>query len=452
VGELGRDGAIVLVSCYELGHPPHGLALTAGFLERAEFAPRLYDLARAPLDVAAISEARFIGISVPMHTALRLGAALAARLRAAAPGAHICFFGHYAPLNEAYLRASGADSVLGGEHEEQLLALVAALDGGEAAPASTGVPLARLRYPVPSRRRLPGLEGYARLETGHATRLAGYTETSRGCKHMCRHCPIPAVYGGRFVAIPREVVLADVEQQVAAGARHITFGDPDFFNGPRHGLAIARAMAERWPEVSFDATIKVSHLVRHERETRELATLGCAFVVTAVESLDDDVLARLAKGHTRADVDRAFAVCADAGLALRPTFVPFTPWTSFDSLVELVEVLAARGLAHAVDPIQLTIRLLVPAGSLLLSGPDAAWFGELDPAQLGHRWAHPDPRLDALQRELAAQCERAVRDREPPAQTFAALRELIWLAAGRSAPPPPDAGAPTPRLSEPWFC
>ena len=63
-------------------------------------------------------------------------------------------------------------------------------------------------------------------------RVAGSTESTRGCKHLCRHCPIVPVYNGLFSAVPLDLVLADVRSQIEAGAQHITFGDADFFNGP----------------------------------------------------------------------------------------------------------------------------------------------------------------------------------------------------------------------------
>ena len=95
------------------------------------------------------------------------------------------------------------------------------------------------------------------------TRAVGFAEGSRGCKHLCRHCPVVPVYEGRFRVVPVEVVMADIAQQVAAGATHISFGDPDFFNGPTHGMRLARALHEAFPQVSFDATIKIQHLIDH---------------------------------------------------------------------------------------------------------------------------------------------------------------------------------------------
>src|SRR6185295_4904284 len=122
------------------------------------------------------------------------------------------------------------------------------------------------------------------------TRLAGYAEASRGCLHRCRHCPIPPVYDGRFFVVPRDVVLADIRSQVEAGARHVTFGDPDFLNGPAHSLAILREMRREFPFVSHDFTAKIEHLLKHRDLLPEMASLGCSFIVSAVESLSDRVL------------------------------------------------------------------------------------------------------------------------------------------------------------------
>ena len=452
-------GRILLVSCYELGHAPHGLAMPLGFLERAGFAPRALDLSIDPLRDALVDEAALVAISVPMHTALRLGVHVAERVRARNPAARICFFGLYAPLNRDYLRTIGADWVLGGESEAALVALAEALDqaaGGDREPAPPApIHLGKLAFPRPSRGALAPLSRYARLDTGTGeTRLVGYTETSRGCRDTCRHCPVPAVYGGRFFVVPADTVLDDIAAQVAAGAQHITFGDPDFFNGPSHGMRILRRMHARWPALSFDITAQVTHLRRHRRYLPELAALGCAFVVSAVESLSDAVLARLHKRHREADVREALDLCAAAGLAMRPTFVAFTPWTTLDDARALVDFIAARGLVDYVDPVQLTIRLLVPPGSLLLAeSPDC--FGALDPAALTHRWDHPDPRMDALQRAMARRVEEDARQGTDPAQTFAALRALTHEAAGAPVPPMPMDVRPrvrVPRVTEPWFC
>jgi radical SAM superfamily enzyme YgiQ (UPF0313 family) len=457
---MHQPGAILLLSCYELGHAPHGLAMPMAFLERAGFSPACVDLSVQALDDEHIDRARVVAISVPMHTALRMGVRAAGRVRARNPRARIVFFGLYAPLNADYLRGIGADWILGGESEAALVDLISrehdAQPGQARAPTGARVDLVKLDFPAPSRRALPALARYARLQAGGARRLAGYTEASRGCLDRCRHCPVPAVYGGRFFIVPGDVVLHDIAAQVEAGAEHITFGDPDFLNGPRHGMDILRRVHARWPELTFDITAQVTHLIRHRRHLAELAELGCAFVVSAIESLSDAVLSRLRKRHRRAQIHEALALCRQAGVPLRPTFVTFTPWTSLDDVRELIDFITGQELVDHVDPVQLTIRLLVPPGSLLLDDPETrACFGELIPDTLTHTWQHPDARVDALQRALVARVAAAGRHNEDPGATFLALRDAVYRACGQPAPAltrVPTTRQPVPRLTEAWFC
>ena len=462
--DLRDPGRVLLLSCYELGHAPHGLALPDAFLRRAGFQPRAIDVAVQELPDSAIDHARLIAISVPMHTALRLGIALIERIQARNPAAQLAFFGLYAPLNADLLRQLGAHHILGGECEAALVELCRQLLGSQGDVPSESTPSAgreslivldKLDFVRPQREHLPPGNLYARFDPGHGKPLVGgYAETTRGCLDTCRHCPVPAIYRGRFFAVDRASVLDDIAAQVAEGARHITFGDPDFLNGPGHSMAVVREMHARWPELTFDITAQVSHLLRRAALLPELVGLGCAFAVTAVESLSDRVLTHLGKRHRRADFVRLLGLCRDAGLVLRPTFVTFTPWTELSDIRELFDFIVAEELVGHVDPIQLTIRLLVPPGSLLLEAPgtrDA--FGELDPRALSHRWHHPDPRVDALQRQLAARMERAVDESEASEHTFAAMRALTYRAQGQRAPVDVIArGAPVPRLTESWFC
>jgi len=457
---LRGPGDVLLASTYELGHAPHGVALPAAFLERAGFRPAALDLAVERLDLARIRRARLVAISVPMHTALRIGLAFATRVRAENPAALLAFHGLYAPLNADLLVRAGASAVLGGECEDDLVALALAVEQGEplhrfVTRGGTAAPLRRLDHPIPSRGGLPPLGRYARfVGSDGVARVAGYTEATRGCKHLCRHCPVVPVYRGHFVAIPEETVLEDVARQVAAGAEHVTFGDPDFLNGPAHALRIARALHARFPRLTFDFTAKVEHLVRRRAGVEELARLGGAFVTSAVESLSDRVLEKLAKGHTRAEALAAFELCAEAGLALRPSLVPFTPWATLEDYLDLLEVFEARGLLPQLDPVQLSIRLLVPPGSLLEGEPDVAWQG-LDEVGLSWRWAHPDPRMDALQARVAAEVEAAAARAEEPFATIARVKVLALAAAGlphghvRTLAPDQRR---VPRLTESWFC
>lgn len=455
--DLRESGAILLLSCYELGHQPLGIAWPKAFLERAGYAPDSLDLSVEPWDDARIRRARLIGIAVPMHTALRLGVRAAARIRRTNPRCRIVFYGLYALLNAEYLLGGFADAVLGGEFEAQLVALVEQLDGGERRPTPVRPSLERLAFPLPSRASLPGLARYVKLSRAGTPVPAGYVEASRGCLHHCLHCPIPPVYNGRFFVVPREVVLADIRRLVAAGAGHITFGDPDFLNGPGHALRLVRALHTEFPHVSYDFTAKIEHLLRDRELMPEFGATGCVFIVSAVESLSDAVLAKLEKGHTRADVSVALDVVRHAGIALRPSFMPFTPWATLDDYLELLDFIDTADLMDHVDPVQLTIRLLIPPGAALLSRPSIHDFlGDLDEAGLTYRWTHPDPRMDALHRDVTALVAAATAAAEDPAVTFCTMRSLAAERAGRPIAggvrlPPPERPIPA-RLTEPWFC
>jgi radical SAM superfamily enzyme YgiQ (UPF0313 family) len=459
---LRSPGALLFVSCYELGHQPLGVALPLAFLERAGFAPDVLDIAVEAFDPDKVARADFVAISVPMHTALRLGVRVAERVREINPAARICFYGLYAALNADYLLNHGADFCIGGECEAPLLALVEALESGRGGAIDGVIQhgqapqpfLGRLPFPVPARHALPPLEKYARLEHNGGRHVAGYVEASRGCLHLCTHCPIPPVYGGRFFVIPPEVVLEDVRRQVRAGAIHITFGDPDFLNGPGHALKVVRAVHTEFPEVTFDFTAKVEHILERRALFPEFGRSGCLFVISAVESLSDTVLGVLEKGHTRADVVKALEIVRPAGIALRPTWVAFTPWTTRDDYCEVLAFIEEHGLIDHVDPVQYTIRLLVPPGSYLLDRPALKpYLGALDQASFSYRWTHPDPGMDQLQREVSTLVEKDTQAGIDPAWTFYRVRAL---AEGRDpagvCPLLPPDRLRAPRLSEPWFC
>ncbi len=447
---------VLLLSTYELGRQPFGLASPAAWLREAGFAVTCLDLAKVPLSSEAVRDAALVAVHLPMHTATRMALPVIERVRRDQPAAHVCCYGLYAPPNAALLAALGVETVLGGEFEAALVDLARRLDAGAPAgpPAAEGVP--RLAFRVPDRADLPPLARYAALETGDGERrVAGYTEASRGCKHLCRHCPVVPVYGGRFRVVAPDVVMADVRAQVAAGARHVTFGDPDFLNGPRHALDVARAFGREFPDVTYDVTVKVEHLLAHAPILPVLRDTGCVLVTSAVESVDDRVLARLEKGHTRGDVARAVEACRAAGLALAPTFVPFTPWTTRTGYLELLDAIAGLDLVDAVAPIQLGIRLLVPEGSRLLELAEVrALVGPFEPRTLAYPWRNPDPAVDRLQVDVVDLVGR--RPGAPRAEIFARVREMACAAAGVPAPRP-TAAAPRPRtavpyLNEPWYC
>ncbi|MCU1339940.1 MAG: Radical domain protein [Bryobacterales bacterium] len=435
---------VVLISTYELGHQPFGLSSPTAWLVREGHEVVCLDLAVAQLDEAAIRAADLVAFYLPMHTATRLAIPVIERVKQLNPRARLACYGLYAPLNGDLLRGLGVETVIGGEFEAALVQL--ATGAGAAEPAES---MPRLTFLTPDRRGLPGLASYSHLRQNGTKTTAGYTEASRGCKHVCRHCPVVPVYEGQFRVVQREVVLEDIRQQVAAGARHITFGDPDFFNGPTHAMRVVEAFHTEFPEVTYDATIKIEHLKQHRDLLPKLKETGCLFITSAVESIDDSVLARLEKGHTRQDFFEVATWLREAGLALQPTFIAFMPWTTIKGYGELLRALAELDLVENTAPVQLALRLLVMQNSRLLELPELrAVIGPFDTTALVYPWKHPDPEVDALGATVFQLVSRRQQENKTRAEIFAELWELVLQTpapALRSQPP-------VPHLDEPWYC
>jgi len=452
--EVGRR--VVLISPYDLGRQPFALAEPAALLELAGFEVSCLDLSLQRLADIEWRDPEMVAIHLGMHTAARIALAALPRIRTLAPRARLCAYGLYAPMNAELLRAWGVAEVIGGEYEDALVAAARRSGDGAAAPSPTFIHRGKVDFAVPQRAQLQPLERYAHLmlpDGGEKT--VGFAEASRGCKHWCRHCPVVPVYQGRFRAVPAAIVFADIRQQVERGAQHIAFGDPDFLNGPTHALRIVRGLHAEFSDLSWDATIKVQHLLEHAALLPELARCGCLFITSAVEAVDDRILEFLAKNHTRADFVRAVTLLRAAGIGFAPTFVAFTPWTTLEGYLELLETIVQLSLIENVPPVQLAIRLLVPEGSELLKL--AGFRDQLEPfdaKMLGYPWRHRDLRVDRLQQAVQDLVARAETQALPRRETFDEIRRIAYGALGRrpAAMVPCRAAVAIPRLSEPWYC
>ena len=451
---------VLLISTYDLGRQPFGLASPAAWLRNAGVDVDCVDTSRDALTDGRIAQAGLIAFYLPMHTATRLAAPLIARVRHVNPSGRLAAYGLYAPLNIEWLRKQGIEHVLGPEAEAELVTLAnSQLPTSNSQPprSDSQLPMGgrqRLRFMQPDRSALPPLARYASLQMPDGTRrVVGSTDATRGCKHLCRHCPIVPVYGGTFRAIPLDLVINDVRAHVTAGAQHISFGDPDFFNGPTHARRLVERLAQQFPGITYDVTIKIEHLLRHADMLALLRDTGCLMITSAVESVDDEVLLKLRKGHTRADFIEAVDACRDSGVALTPTFVPFTPWTTVDSYVDLLEQIDRLHLTECVAPIQLAIRLLVTAESKLMELPDIRDLVDpFDAQSLTFPWRHRDPRVDELQRAVM----QLVANSSPATRSEAFDR--IWAAAIDAAALPArtlrprEKGQTPPYMTEGWYC
>ncbi|HET6446025.1 MAG TPA: CUAEP/CCAEP-tail radical SAM protein [candidate division Zixibacteria bacterium] len=453
---------VLLISTYELGHQPFGLASPAAWLNDAGADVATLDLAIESIEKDLVAQSDLIAIYLPMHTATRLAADLIPQIRQINAAAHLCCYGLYAPTNETFLRGLGVQTIIGGEFETGLVYLYHQLKDAEELRPGQAQPLVsmeRQQFLVPERNSLPNLEAYAHLILPDGqNRTTGYTETTRGCKHTCRHCPIVPIYNGRFRIIQQEIVLADVRQQVKAGAQHITFGDPDFLNGPGHSMPIVQALNAEFPDLTYDVTIKVEHLLKLNELLPTLKDTGCIFITSAVEAVDDGILEILDKGHTRAGFEKAASNLRELGLVLNPTFVAFTPWTTREGYLEFLKVIGDLDLVSHISPIQYAIRLLIPAGSRLLELSEVQNLVEpYDHAALCYPWQHPDPVMDQLYTHIF----RLIQSNQVNQESRISLFNDVWRATldltgivdpNLSADQGWElAAAPVPRMSESWY-
>jgi radical SAM superfamily enzyme YgiQ (UPF0313 family) len=443
---------ILLVSTYELGHQPLHVASPAARLLAAGHDVETVDLAVGSFEHSLLEDIDAVAISVPMHTAMRLARRTVERVGAVSPALPVALYGLYAAMGTI----EGVDRVMVGEYEEELVSWVESLASGERRRGAVTVDIGRQRFLVPNRAGLPPLDSYAHLSVGDDHRRVGYVEASHGCRHRCRHCPLPVVYDGRFRIVEPETVLDDIDNLVSSGARHITFGDPDFFNGAAHAMKVLRAANDRHPELTYDVTIKVEHLLGHRQLLAELAERNVLFVTSAFESTNDEVLTLLDKGHTRRDMHTALELCREVGLDIHPSWLPFTPWTEPGDLAAIFSFIDEFDLFEVTEPVQLAIRLLIPRGSLVLDIPGVRdLVGDYDEEALSYVWRSSDPSVDELQAGLAARAERHAAEDGSLIETLTDmwLMALGTAGAGDVTPQIP-AGAITgrPRLTEPWFC
>ncbi len=448
---------VVLINPYELGRQPFGLAEPTAMLRAAGCRVSCLDLSLQKLEPEVLVEADLVGIYVAMHTATRIAVEAIPRIRDLAPAAHLCVYGLYAPMNEDMLRGLGVGTVLGGEFEPGILSLVQRLREGDGTLQTEPViDLAKVPFRVPDRSALPDLSEYAHLIMPDATRkTVGFVEASRGCKHLCRHCPVVPVYEGKFRVVPRDVIAEDIRNQLRAGAEHLSFGDPDFLNGPTHALRVVRALHEEFPHVTYDATIKIEHVLAHQDLLPVLRDTGCLFIISAVEAVDNTILEYFDKGHTNEDFGAAVRLLRKVGISLAPTFVAFTPWTTLKGYLALLRRILELELVESIPPVQYSIRLLIPRGSYLFKLEGFRDRVEAyDAAMLGYPWRHIDPKVDRLQAAVQSWVAEAESNNLSRAETFTRIWGLTHRALGET---PPELrgnslGDPIPRLSEPWYC
>ena len=458
--ETKKSATILVVSAYEQGQQPGTVATAAAIFDRNGHHVIPLDLSHEGLSDVDLSDVDVLAISCAMHTGTRLGLEFAAKSKARNPNLLVIGYGLYASLMaDREVSEDAVDLWVGGEFEAALGEVSSNLADGISRDISridgmgTTPKFDRAGHIVPNRIGLKPPEHYAGARRLDGNVPVGTVEATRGCAHTCLHCPIPSVYEGKLRLVSPEIVLEDIENHIGHGARHITFTDPDFFNAVPHSFEILREMRRRHPEITFNATIKVEHLIEYEHRLPEMRDLGCLFITSAFESLNDDILDRLKKGHTSQDLELVLRIGSEVDIPIIPTWLPFTPWTSLEDMQTLLRFVYEHDLVSRTPPIQYAIRLLVPPRSLLedvLRGENRLL--EFDDSKLSFKWENPE--VDDLQEDIMKIVEDS---HDSQSETFIAdTFEQIWISVFKDTEPVPKRQAETddfvPGLIEAWFC
>lgn len=455
---------VLIIATYELGHQPFSSLALCAELNQEGHQTTLFDLEKSEEHAQTLEQglqqAQALLVAVPMHTATTIALELIANIAIDFPNLPIGLFGLYASNLQSQDLPSQVKLLASGEVRRDITKWVKEL----ASPTSMDVkPLEVIRrtkeatkgsQPRLNRLQALPIAHYTKLLINGEEKLVGYTETTRGCNHKCTHCPVPVVYDGRIRINLPEWVIPDIDQLVEAGAEHITFGDPDFFNAPAHAMKVLGTMHHRHPKLTFDVTIKIEHLLLHNDLLPELALMGCVFIVSAFEHTSERVLEVLQKNHSKSDMTKAIQLCRDNSIEIRPSLLPFTPWTTPSDIKDLFEFVIENNIVANIDPVQFSIRLLVPEGSLLLQSEATSHYfiPPQSSSPLTYEWVSKFEELEVLQQELTKIAMQAVCNM--PMDTF----DMMLLSASNILgfdyvrPNYEALNVQVTKLSESWFC
>ncbi|MBO2537224.1 arsinothricin biosynthesis radical SAM protein ArsL [Rummeliibacillus suwonensis] len=414
---------ILLISNFEGGFQPNTVATAATPLIKAGFNVSILDTY-----VEGIVEEKFINqdlvaIAVPLFDAVSAGVEISKRVYQINPRAHITFFGQHATINANRLAGKYSDSCICGEWEQPLTLLAKHISGehqeelpgvlfAENALKGETIPpyMSRNHLDLPSRHLLPPLYKYPQKQINkilQSEAVVGSTEIARGCHHKCLYCSVFAAYGGKVILVPEDIVLEDVRSLVKGGMTHLTFIDADFFNAKYHGIKILRKLHQEFPQLTYDFTTRIDHILENKDTLQEMKKLGVKFITSALEFPSEEVLDAVAKDTSVADIEEAITYLREIGIQLNPTFIMFNPWSKLEDLTTFRTFVEDNELGKIIDPIQYETRLYLYKGSPLLSKESIKAL-ELKEYEFYYDWKHPDSRLDELYYEMLTPAEEGI--------------------------------------------
>jgi radical SAM superfamily enzyme YgiQ (UPF0313 family) len=260
---------------------------------------------------------------------------LSKAIKRAHPDIPLVWGGNFGSLYPApVLNAPYVDWLVRGQGEQTFLDLLAALDGKLDPKAVAG-----LAFREPDGRHWIGPERewvgpaelpeppYHKIDVGqylHPTFLgqrSGVYQASIGCPYACSFCGVISVFGRKEKINPPERTARHLAFLAKAhGMDSVHFYDNNFFLNEAHAREIAAAFMPLglawWCEARIDALGRFS-----DQTWRMLKAAGLKMVFCGAESGSDEVLAKMSKGITTAQIEHVAAKTREHGIIPEFSFV-----------------------------------------------------------------------------------------------------------------------------------
>ncbi|GKW07622.1 arsinothricin biosynthesis radical SAM protein ArsL [Pectobacterium carotovorum] len=413
---------VLLVSIFEGGYQPITISTAYQALvgEVAVTDIEVLDIYVHGPDESKIRDRDLIFISLPLFDAVMPGVELLATIRRLNPDVKVCFYGQHATIHAARLTETGADFCILGDWELPMQSLVNAISAGGRGPLQGVMNRGDLTEPapffskkgfsVPERHVLPPLEKYPNKQLNKLLGkdvIVGSTELARGCKHKCLYCSVYAAYDGRVIKIPVDIITEDVKNMVYGGMTHLTFIDADWFSSRHYGIEILTELHKTHPELTFDITTRVDHIIENESRMELLRDLNVRIITSALEFPSENVLKIFNKQVTVSDTEKAIRIMKSSGIMLNPTFIMYNPWAGIRDMEHFHEWIDGVNLRDDIDPIQFETRLSLYKGSPLLLSDDIKNVSLIE-HDFHYDWAHSDPWVDELYAASVTPAEKGV--------------------------------------------